>query len=801
MAINRYYKPVEQVIMDDWFEPDLNMVGMALQSAQTQHDTVKTNIDKLKETTVKHLEADTPHVEEELHKLFSSIDELSAGASGDGDLRTVKYDIDKLTRDTARRFRREGDFGSAEMNYGMYNEWAKEEKEKLKQGKINQEQYNAMNNALLQQYAAQDGIGQYTDDKGYQDIKLQQIALYSDIGDLIEQHGTGYKDDFWQGTDFTMPDGTKVNAADWKKRGYRWIKDKNGYRVVKEQDVFNDLIGAVLNDDTYRNYLTQANQIGISPYGVDDIYKKDENGQYMVDEEGRYVYNKQHPVISEALRGASKWGFEHITHDQEMKFDPMDRETHASNLRIKEEQLKGQLMVFNSSSVDKSINPTEITEHVKTLTASVSTKKQLVEKLQQEVANATGDRKTILQQQLNGQLDELKTLENQQRNSQRTLDELATVGGWNWQKEFVKYADDIAEQKVKDWLFEQGIENITSLPAKEQERILAESKRLRTETRGTVMANMQLSGFKDLMTTDEGTSAVKDGSGYGLSFNVHGDLMRQYRTRLNTAHNKGSEIGLHTNDSVILSSKDTPLGRRMDMITEALAKGSLSFIDEQGRSIGQNDINDAIASGKVHIAPLTRVVDGKPGFEISITKDGKKQVYKGNINGLENSSWVQDMELDFRMAAESPNISVTKSNNLIRTANLLAGNRLRATTYNPTTGQFDRTLGVGTLSDQLEQQNLEVINEGSTSGDVYLPKGFTMKLTAVGDGTYLPKLYRPDGVAVPRKDTPWDKTRGGLSREDIITAVGNSKEFQAQRNPPAYNPRQTPATLKTQPTN
>lgn len=752
MGVNRGYKPAEQVIMDDWFRPPMDTLGLVLQTAEAQQQAGEAALAKIGETQFKHLPADTPNAEPVYKDIYANIDKLAQGAMGDGDLRKVKSDIDRYARETQRRFRPEGDIGKMISNYEAFSKW-NEELGKLVgkpvgDGGITAQHAAALRAKVLADYEAKGGIGKKDDITGYNQIGLKDAALAIDENKLVEEYGKGYIADSRQGVATDPKTGKILPGAVWRQNGKIWKKTTNGEKEVAYQDVFRDLLSSITQHEGYMQYQQQLKELGLSNYGAGDLYIKDANGELLLDKDGQATLDRNHPIVAAAMRGASKFGFTEISYDEDMKFDPYQLEYYKSQQRMKEERMKGQMMVFQTTAKERTLNPTEIKAGISNLSDVVSSGEKVISKLRKEIeAGGLSDQMLALKQaELNKEIKAQNSNKMRLNAAEQTLSRLAVAGGFDMKKQYEEFVAEYAK-----------------LNRTEPKLTLAEFTQ--------AMRQMSpLNSDRELELVDRDKANVNE-------------LLEARRLGYSKAVETAPKTLLSSRNA-ILATPDTPLGQKMKQVQAAISAGQLNFIAEDGfTSFNLNDFNQAVASGNVEIVPLLDTADGKPAFEITIKggKEGKKNftTYTGSLEGLENQTWANDLAVDFRDRAKNEGIATQKGQQLLKVADMIDGRGIEASnSYGVATGE-------GTLATQLDVANLGALSFGEASGHIKLPHGYSMKLMANGDGQYLPTFYN-DGLPMDRRDFETDKTqplpKGPMSLGDIQAWMGQNEEFKTKPN-------------------
>lgn len=764
MGVNRGYKPAEQVIMDDWFRPPMDTLGLVLQTAEGQQQAGEAALAKIGETQFKHLPADTPNAEPVYKDIYANIDRLAQGAMGDGDLRKVKSDIDRYARETQRRFRPEGDIGKMISNYEAFNKW-NEELGKLVgkpvgDGGITAQHAAALRAKVLADYEAKGGIGKKDDITGYNQIGLKDAALAIDENKLVEEYGKGYIADSRQGVATDPKTGKILPGAVWRQNGKIWKKTTTGEKEVAYQDVFRDLLSSITQHEGYMQYQQQLKELGLSSYGAGDLYRKDENGELLLDKDGQATLDRNHPVVAAAMRGASKFGFTEISYDEDIKFDPYQLEYYKSGLRQKEERMKGQTLVLESNALNRDLVPDEIAAHSKGLTEKIAARTTYIEKLKKEIAGANPVDAAILQTKLNVELQAQNLEKAQKRNADAKLEKLSAQGGVDMQKLFKEKTQSLRNPDGSKITYEQF--------------------------KAIVTGDSPIQNFKVVMPGNEGGKNAYDPKTSDVFVGSGDQDLANLRNIVKGAANKGATLGVIEKRNVILTTDNTQLGEKMDLIKTAIANGSVNFVSEDGGvSFNSTKFAQLVAEGKVDVVPTTDPVNGMAGFQINVKEKSGIKTYTGNVIGLENQTWFQDLAVHLSDQAEVAGIASAKGQQLKKLSNMYNGMGAQASdaSGNPT--------GQGSLGSQLTDLSAVVYDDGDWLPEVYLPYGVTAELKSAGGGQYYPVFYtNTNGVKTPvdRKNlesvSENPLPQGTMSLSDFQSWVGSAKNLQTLRNKP-----------------
>jgi hypothetical protein len=703
MAINRGYKPAEQVIMDDWYNPSMEMLAQVGAMAQKQQDDLGATLSKYGAIQFNALQKDYEKQRSAYKDVYENINKLSQGAMGDGDLRSVRAEIERYGRELSRRTSSYGDIGSMEANYKQYTDWAKtvDEKAAKEYGKdgITSAHAQALKDYVLSQYQ---GIGEQDEKKGYNRISLANPANAVDITEITEKlgGGKGYIADSYKDAEIDPATGEVKGGAMWRDQGRIWRKTGTTIEEVKAEDVFRDLMFGISKHEGYGQYLNQLKQLGLSEYGMGDMYvdKVDEKTG-----ETKRVLNENHPIVQEAKRGASKFGFKQIEYSDDIKFDEWDLEEQRHQNKLREERLKGQMMTFQSTSIERDLDPAEIEAAGATMrqdktkfdTENAQIQTQLRTGKNSDGTELSATQKAALQSRSNELIKQSKQLEYQIQANQSNLNKLAEVGGFNIDKEFEAFKK--------------------SLPANLKNSYTKES-------------------FVGLL---QGKNVPTFGDYDGASAASLKIMSQQIMYKGSQA--RGAKIGITQTNDVILATDESMLGKKMKEIENAIATGQVNFVSADGTySFNQKKFSELIATGKAKVVPLATSVNGQPGFQVTIVNEKGKEIrtITGTIPGVENNTWFNDLAVDFRDRAQSEGISTAKGQALNRQADMYDGIQVSASDmYGVSTGQ-------GSFKSQIDLLNLPYLKPLETSPDVYLNNGLKLNLTSDGNGNYVPSFYR-----------------------------------------------------------
>lgn len=743
MAINRGYKPAEQVIMDDWYNPSMEMLAQVGAMAQKQQDELGATLSKYGATQFNFLQKDYEKASGAYKDLYENINKLSQGAMGDGDLRSVRAEIDRYGRELSRRVSPYGDIGAMEANYKQYTDWAKtvDEKAAKEFGKdgITSAHAQALKNYVLSQYQ---GIGEQDAQKGYNRISLANPANAIDITKITEELGKGYVADSYKDAEIDPQTGQIKGGAMWRDQGRIWRKTGTGKEEVKADDVFRDLMFGISKNEGYGQYLNQLKQLGLSEYGMGDMYvdKVDETTG-----ETKKVLNENHPIVQEAKRGASKFGFQKVDFSDDIKFDEWDLKTYESDLRMKEENNKKQMLVLESASKEKKFTSKELNTSLSTIRNSKKTNEQLVNNLkdQLKLAESSGDQDAIKAAtiKLNNAVQQQNTLKVQESNAAAKLAKIEKASN----------LDLTAEAK------NLGISTDEYLQIVRGERGVPTLKRQKPgSAKGTVVYETY---------PDPKFVAAKNKYDQGM------------------AVGEAAVAKFTEQRSFILPSENTNIAAKIKLVKDKLMNGAGNFISEDGVDFNQKEFSELIANGSLDLQLLTNPVNGKPGWEIVVTEKGKAdgkakgfQNIVGNVEGLSNATIIPDLVVEIQEMAKAKGISTPQAQQLLAVSRMFVGSNAQASSNDGT------VTGIGSVHDQILQSDVNLLKEGQESNYIYLPYGTAVKFEAIGDGTYLPKMYNVEqtgvGTGFTRIADADVGLTGSMSIEDFYAYLGQSSKLQ-----------------------
>jgi len=743
MAINRGYVPAQQVIMDDWYEPSLEMLAQVGAMAQKQYDDLSNTLTKIGEDQFNYLQGDYVKASAIYEDIYKNINKLAQGATGDGDLRSVRAEIDRYSRELSRRHSPYGDIGAMEANYKKYTDWAKtvDEMAKKEYGKdgITSAHAQALKNAVLSNYK---GIGEQDPMKGYNQINLINPSAAVDITKITEELGKGYVADSYKDAEIDPKTGQIKSGAMWRDQGRIWRKTGTGKEEVKANDVFTDLMFGLTKHEGYGQYLNQLKQLGLSEYGMGDMYvdKVDEKTG-----ETKKVLNENHPIVQEAKRGASKFGFQKLEFSDDIKFDEWDLKTYESDLRIKEENNKKQMLVLESTSKEKTFKLADVHKTLGTIQESKKTNEKLVDNLKQQliVAQNTGNADEIkaIQIKLNNAIQQQNALKTQESNAQAKIAKIEKASPIN--------------------------------PAEEAKKLGLTTEEYLTMMRSGSVPQKQI------------PNATYERTGMGDPYILVDDpVYTAALKRYNSAISQGeAEVAkLAEQRSFIVPSSNTRIAEKIDLVKKKIINGAGNFISEDGIDFNNKEFSDLIANGSLDLQLLTNPVNGKPGWEIVVTEKGKNndkaKGFKnivGNIEGLSNSTIIPDLVVEIEEMAKAKGIATPQAQQLMELSKMFIGSNAVASSDDGT------ATGIGTVHEQVISSDVNSLKEGQESEYIHLPYGLAVKFEAIGDGTYLPKVSNviQTGVGVGYDRIPDADLglTGAMSIEDFYAWLGKAEKL------------------------
>lgn len=779
MAVNRGYKPAEQVIMDDYFEAPLDLLGVALQGAQGQQDAANAMLSTIGETQFKHLSGDRKYAESVYDEIFDNVDNLAEGAMGDGDLRSVRADIDAYSRDVKRRFRPEGDIGKMISNHATATAYMKQIDEmatkEIGKGGITAQKAEALKRKVLAEYDAQGGIGA-GGPNGYLGFNTTDAAIGVDLIAKANEITKGFAADSEKNVARTK-DGKIVNGARWKSNGRYLEKTSTGVKEVSANDVFNYNMGALVEDKALMADLQQQYELGLSPYNPYDYRLKDSNGELVLNDEGNAQYDPNHPIVKTSHLMGNKFGFTEIEFDHDIKVHDYALANYRSSLRQKEAVSKSQIAIFDGTAIDKTIKPKDVKTILKANDAALTSSRARLKAINKELSEEGGSwltdafgmkrwqepisdaERAALQLEKNNLIKEVRKIENTAKAQKRTLDNLAKQGGFDVNKELAK----VNKSRAKN-----GEKPIT-------------------------MATFEgiLNGTIDKSTAAEFEKNVKAGVTYdesGVPMSTQAYTKKDYRSintainAYNKAQNKASKTGLSVSAQEIVTTPGSTLHNMATAIAKQIANGNLNFVNNLGQSFNNKEFSKQLIEGKAKMVQLFNSEDGLPQWKITmLDKKGNPSSVIGHVPGVENSTIYKDMAVAFRDAATNPGISIAKASKLRKQADLIDGREAQASSANGVPN------GYGTYQDQVLNLNLGEYKKGDVSPAVYLPDGMSVTFSANGDGsTYFPVLSIVDenGVAQPvlRSELESPYPINTTPADFVAWVVANNPKLRSQPN-------------------
>lgn len=316
--MNRFFNPAEQVVSNDWYQRPLKMQAAALEKANAEQQKAIAGLNALTDLQIKHLPKDEQNVINYLSKIDKEVEELSQGAVGTTDLREKSGRINELSRRVAKDFRQEGYAGSIEGNYQLYSEWAK----KVDESDVVSMKKEAAKAFVYNNY---EGVGDYEGyGSNYNSISTFNLAEDADLGRILQEKLPEIKGDKMEG--FTVTSDGKLKRQTWYNGGDgHFYKDESMQEEVTYEEAFMTSLNTLINDNKAEDDYNQRAMLGLERYGhlnsIDDIYLKDENGDFKTDEKGKRIINYAHPYARASHNQAIELSYQNISYDQKMKDD------------------------------------------------------------------------------------------------------------------------------------------------------------------------------------------------------------------------------------------------------------------------------------------------------------------------------------------------------------------------------------------------------------------------------------------------------------------------------------------------
>lgn len=388
MAINRFMQPAQQSISQRWLSPNFQLLAGAMGAAQQEQDQATGMLNKLRETQFQHLVSDTEKAEGIYNDIFTTVDNLSTGMAGNGDLRSSRFEIEQYERDLLRRFRPQGDIGKMVSNYNTYAKYAEQLDKMHAEGHLTGGAVERLKAKTLEQYEQQGGIGAKDENGRYQNLSTITPAQYFDVGEYLEDAGDGFFADSRENVQ-VGEDGKPVIGAMWRDAGKIWKKTTFGIREVKFQEVFNHMLSGVANNPKAVEYINQTEMLGLSKASFKNLFKDDGTGDLSP--------NMENPLMAQIVNAAKKYSGKEMWADEDMKFDSFD----VAKMKMDYES-RVAAHLFNSSSTYKAEDGDELRDENKNLELSLKNIESRVGGLQKlvESGKATQADKAELSQKV-----------------------------------------------------------------------------------------------------------------------------------------------------------------------------------------------------------------------------------------------------------------------------------------------------------------------------------------------------------------------------------------------------------------
>jgi hypothetical protein len=192
----------------------------------------------------------------EAMNIVNNVYDQSAMLSEGVDLTTPegRKAVTGLKESVRREFSPGGKAHAIESNLNTFTEWDKRQQERLKSGKITQAQYDQLRNYTLGNYQ---GVGEFNPQTGaFNSIQVEEAADYVDTAERIKDLVKDVK-----------ANAVKTTTDDITKDPKWVIKTVDGTEEVTEERIMEIAIQKLLTDDKTKNYLAQAQKIGLIPEG------------------------------------------------------------------------------------------------------------------------------------------------------------------------------------------------------------------------------------------------------------------------------------------------------------------------------------------------------------------------------------------------------------------------------------------------------------------------------------------------------------------------------------------------------
>lgn len=257
--INRYSTISEKNF--NLYEPPIQAIGAALETAQKTYDTNFLFANELKNKYINARSQDRARANELQSGWEQQVDGLVK--SFNGDYSKASKDLYLLQKDIEKQYKQGGEAFAIEYNYANLQDSMKRNKEALAKGDIVQTQYDA-----LYQYVDKNFQGTKKKQDGTYDIQnIPELARFVDSYKLADESTKGLKPR-------TVKETIQTKGPD----GYLKFVTNEVSRI-DPQEVQNAITGAVLSNEGYLNYAKQMaqftgkNAADIIGSEIDNVYR------------------------------------------------------------------------------------------------------------------------------------------------------------------------------------------------------------------------------------------------------------------------------------------------------------------------------------------------------------------------------------------------------------------------------------------------------------------------------------------------------------------------------------------------
>lgn len=256
--INRYSTISEKNF--NLYEPPIQAIGAALETAQKTYDTNFLFANELKNKYINARSQDRARANELQSGWEQQVDGLVK--SFNGDYSKASKDLYLLQKDIEKQYKQGGEAFAIEYNYANLQDSMKRNKEALAKGDIVQTQYDALYN-----YVDKNFQGTKKKQDGTYDIQnIPELARFVDSYKLADESTKGLK-----------PRNVKETKVSRGPNGYLRY-DTVETSKIDPQEVQNAITGAIMSNEGYLNYAKQMAQFtGQNPQ---DIVNSEINNVY-----------------------------------------------------------------------------------------------------------------------------------------------------------------------------------------------------------------------------------------------------------------------------------------------------------------------------------------------------------------------------------------------------------------------------------------------------------------------------------------------------------------------------------------